>query len=489
MTKSGVSFASPVCTLFSSHRLYISSRVNIQTVLILRPLSITSNTMADWNCDICSISMHINNKDSHLAGRGHATCAKEILPAAIPTCAGKRQDFKRPYLNQPAEARNAMGEDRLLSPKSTPTIRHKQNTKSSPLGTGSTRAATHNSAMERSKTRERGTQTRSEPATENHTVPPAQSVPSATFTTFEFTVEEIAKPVDFFSSYGSSYVLVWECKSCNRWMPLSSKAEHLVSTGHTGSLLQSFTISSLVFTQYQSSTVLQAPMYDTNVTQASNRIMPSPQLSNPTLVQGNTIRSQSSVPETKISRTSKSRSAKPASNSDASEGLASKKKEYKTIASSSRAVSTSQYTPRFWTCPHCRAVLAIHQKDAHMCLRAGPSIEAPNVGALDFFFRSFPSFPYNAQKSPAVSFEELLSGLGHWNNWDEENPSSWGLYRKEVKEKYQAALTREFNLWFGTKDRIESWHALCRAVRIHPPPPTCEGCRSVSQKSKDGSID
>jgi hypothetical protein len=82
-----------------------------------------------------------------------------------------------------------------------------------------------------------------------------------------------------------------------------------------------------------------------------------------------------------------------------------------------------------------------------------------------------------------MSFGELLSGLGTWHTWDGKNQKTWEDYWKEVKDEYQTALTDEFNLWFGTEGDIESWHALCRAVRIQPPPLTCEDCRSVSSQT------
>ena len=224
-------------------------------------------------------------------------------------------------------------------------------------------------------------------------------------------------------------------------------------------------------------------MYYMSEMQTSNSIMNSPQLSHPTSQQVNSTGSPGGMPERKAPRTSKPKSATPRYNSDNSRASGSAMKKSRTAATSSKAGLIPGSATLFWTCPGCKTVVATHQKAAHKCARPGSSVETPKVGPLDRFFRSFPSFPYDAQKSPDASFGQLLSGLRTWHTWNKKNPSTWELYRKEVRERYQTALTHEFNLWFGTEDDIESWHALCRAVRIRPLPLTCEDCRSVSNLS------
>ena len=37
-----------------------------------------------------------------------------------------------------------------------------------------------------------------------------------------------------------------------------------------------------------------------------------------------------------------------------------------------------------------------------------------------------------------------------------------------------------FDLWFGSEDDLEAWHALCCAVGISPLPTSCESCKEVS---------
>jgi hypothetical protein len=441
--------------------------------------------MGAWTCDVCLIFMNMKDRDSHLAGKRHTTRTEEILVAAGRGRVGETIESNPCNSSGPAESDNMSGGTRLFSPKSTPALSHKQRSKSSPLGAVSTKTTTHNSNMTQSKTRERGTQTNNWPAPvqASHSAPLVQNSPSAVFPAFELTAEEIAKPLDIVTAYGYTYVLVWECKPCNRWMPLSSKAAHLICTAHIERLLYTFTVASPTVTQDQSNAGVRPPMYDMSAMQTSNSILNSPQLSHPTSQQGNSTKPQVGMPEHKAPCTAKPKSTKPRYNSDNSRASGSAMKESRTAPTSSKTGSIPGSATLFWTCPHCKIVVTAHQKAAHKCARPGSGIKAPEVGPLDRFFRSFPSFPYDAQKSPDASFGKLLSGLRTWHTWDKKNPSTWELYQKEIKEGYQTALTHEFNLWFGTEDDIESWHALCRAVRIRPLPLTCEDCRSVSNLS------
>jgi hypothetical protein len=450
-----------------------------------RPPTVERDIMDTWTCDICFTSMNMKDRDSHLAGKRHTTRAKEILVAAGRDRAGQRIESNQNGSNGPAESSNTSSGTKLFSPKPTPALSHKQRSKSSPLGTVSSRATTHNSNMTQSKTRERETQTSDGPAPvqASRTTPLVQNTSSAVFPAFELTAEEIAKPLDFVAAYGYTYVLVWECKPCNRWMPLSSKAAHLVCAAHIERLVYTFAVSSPTVTQDQSNAGVQPPMYDMSEMQTSNSIMNSPQLSHPTSQQTNGTKPPGGMPKRTAPRTSKPKSATPRYNSDNLRASASAMKEPRTAATSSKTGSIQGSATLFWTCPGCKTVVATHQKTAHKCARPGSSIKTPKVGPLDRFFRSFPSFPYDAQKSPDASFGKLLSGMRTWHTWNKKNPSTWKIYREEVREGYQTALTREFNLWFGTEDDIESWHALCRAVRIRPLPLTCEDCQSVSNFS------
>lgn len=131
-------------------------------------------------------------------------------------------------------------------------------------------------------------------------------------------------------------------------------------------------------------------------------------------------------------------------------------------------IENSQSTS--WTCPSCNGVFSLKQKASHSCAGSIPKSSGP----LDNFFRSYPSFHYNASTPPATSFKSLEDYLAKLYKWPEESPE-----RKRLWKRYQDALTAEFNLLFGVKDDLDAWHALCRAVRVNPLPTTCKECRSV----------
>lgn len=136
-----------------------------------------------------------------------------------------------------------------------------------------------------------------------------------------------------------------------------------------------------------------------------------------------------------------------------------------------RAPNTNENPqPTSWTCPSCDNVFSLKQKTSHSCAYSIPKSSGP----LDNFFRSYPSFHYDASTPPATSFNSLrdhLAKLYKWPHKCSERDRLWG--------RYQDALTEEFNLLFGVKDDLDAWHALCRAVRIEPLPTTCKDCRWV----------
>lgn len=138
-----------------------------------------------------------------------------------------------------------------------------------------------------------------------------------------------------------------------------------------------------------------------------------------------------------------------------------------------KSKSTANRVLQSWTCPSCNAIITFQQKASHSCSSydSKPSIID---GPLDSFFHLYHSFHYDASTPPAVSFEFLQNHLQKRHRWARDGPE-----RKKLWHHYQAALTQEFNLWFGVEDDLDAWHSLCRAVRITPLPTTCELCRSV----------
>jgi hypothetical protein len=319
--------------------------------------------MSTRTCNICAIAMRTEYRNSHLAGKRHITRTQQARRVTGEARGKERVGLDLTNSDGPAESSNTSGGTRQLTSTSTPATCNKQNSRSTQPGPGSSEETTHNPGRVRSKTRERGTQTSDGPVTvpPSHTASQAQSFLTTALPAFEFTAEEIAKPQDFVTAYGYSYVLVWECKPCSRWMPLSSKPAHLVCAPHVERVLQSFTVSPSVVTQEQNSPRGQASTCDVGELQASNLMMNSSRSSPLTSQQVNSAGTQSGVNQ-QASRTSKPKSTKPQRNSHKPQSFTPQMGAYKTTTASSKTRSTSESAARFWTCPHCRTVLAMHQK-------------------------------------------------------------------------------------------------------------------------------
>ena len=130
--------------------------------------------------------------------------------------------------------------------------------------------------------------------------------------------------------------------------------------------------------------------------------------------------------------------------------------------------------------PKYKNIPIVDQGTKYSCLDL-QSTPPPSTGPLDAFFLSFSGFQYDPSMPVVASFYSLRRGLENWSDWDGRSPGTWREYEEDVDIRYQAALTKEFNLWFGgTVDDIRSWHSLCRAVAIHPLPNSIKRCRSVS---------
>ena len=126
-----------------------------------------------------------------------------------------------------------------------------------------------------------------------------------------------------------------------------------------------------------------------------------------------------------------------------------------------------------WSCPSCNVVFATQEKAYHRCF-SSESKPSTIDGPLDKFFCIYPSFHYDPSAPPATSFGLLRNHLQKRYRWAVKGPENGELWRN-----YQAALTQEFNLWFGIEDNLDAWQSLCRAVRISPLPTTIVLCRAV----------
>lgn len=103
-------------------------------------------------------------------------------------------------------------------------------------------------------------------------------------------------------------------------------------------------------------------------------------------------------------------------------------------------------------------------------LRDSPAHAETIATPLDSFFTSFPTFDYDPSLPPATSYSLLCEHEG-WRHGDLASADAW--------DRYQDALEGELRMWFGAEDDLTAWHALCRAVGIHPLPETCGRCEEV----------
>lgn len=91
--------------------------------------------------------------------------------------------------------------------------------------------------------------------------------------------------------------------------------------------------------------------------------------------------------------------------------------------------------------PSHHAVVPLQQKAS--LSRASFLPSSPTTvtdGPLDNFFHSYPSFHYKASTPPATSFNSLRNHLAERHRWPRDSSE-----RNELWERYQDALTQEFN--------------------------------------------
>lgn len=95
---------------------------------------------------------------------------------------------------------------------------------------------------------------------------------------------------------------------------------------------------------------------------------------------------------------------------------------------------------------------------------------------LDGFFTSFTGFVYDPHLSPEASWKKLRrfqgwKGLPPDGRRSEEENDAWG--------RYQRALVREVEMWFGDEKDLTAWWTLCRAVGEVDPPDEIRECKKV----------
>jgi hypothetical protein len=100
-----------------------------------------------------------------------------------------------------------------------------------------------------------------------------------------------------------------------------------------------------------------------------------------------------------------------------------------------------------------------------------PKEETP----LDTFFLSFShqGFVHNPAKSPVNSWKDLCK-FQSWTNKPNDHPP-----KQKAWKRYQAALIKEVELYFGDVDDITAWKTVCRAVGCENPPDQISKCKAV----------
>ncbi|KAH6678617.1 hypothetical protein B0J14DRAFT_583120 [Halenospora varia] len=262
------------------------------------------------------------------------------------------------------------------------------------------------------------------------------------------TKDTIYATSDMTEVYGVSAVLVWQCTTCGCYVPLSLWQSHLSSVYHVQRLVEAIQVTYMAISQ--------------------------PQLQ----VSDNDLGEKGNLDYQGVAFGANALAAYLANHSSYKEAIPEFSVINSSLESAAQPNRRSRPETSVPTCPDCRTVLIGDNETTHSCPYP-QSTPVPPTGPLDSFFLSFSDYQYDPSIPPAESFRSFSQGLRRWNDWDGYSPDTWKEYKEDVYARYQAALTKEFNLWFGTEDDIRAWHSLCRAIAIHPLPATCELCEEA----------
>ncbi|QYT06133.1 C2H2-type domain-containing protein [Trichoderma simmonsii] len=105
---------------------------------------------------------------------------------------------------------------------------------------------------------------------------------------------------------------------------------------------------------------------------------------------------------------------------------------------------------------------------------------------LDGFFTSFVGFAYDPHVSPEASWKKLRrfqgwKGLPPDGRRGEEENDAWG--------RYQGALVREVEMWFGDEKDLTAWRTLCKAVGEVDPPDEIRECKKILRTTHVNIVD
>ncbi|KAL7782107.1 hypothetical protein V8C43DRAFT_214290 [Trichoderma afarasin] len=105
---------------------------------------------------------------------------------------------------------------------------------------------------------------------------------------------------------------------------------------------------------------------------------------------------------------------------------------------------------------------------------------------LDGFFTSFAGFVYDPHLSPEASWKKLRrfqgwKGLSPDGRRSDEENHAWG--------RYQGALVREVEMWFGDEKDLTAWRTLCKAVGEVDPPDEIRECKKILRTTHVNIVD
>ncbi|TFB00054.1 hypothetical protein CCMA1212_008155 [Trichoderma ghanense] len=92
-------------------------------------------------------------------------------------------------------------------------------------------------------------------------------------------------------------------------------------------------------------------------------------------------------------------------------------------------------------------------------------------------------FAYNPAKTPVNSWKALCA-FKSWSNQPDRHPPKQKAWRR-----YQDALAKEVELYFGDVDDITAWKTVCRAVGCEDPPDQISQCKAILKKTHVNIVD
>ncbi|EGR46326.1 uncharacterized protein TRIREDRAFT_109960 [Trichoderma reesei QM6a] len=113
-----------------------------------------------------------------------------------------------------------------------------------------------------------------------------------------------------------------------------------------------------------------------------------------------------------------------------------------------------------------------------------PTKPTPPKTPLDIFFSSFKNFKYKPSRDPSASWKQLASSQG----WPPKKPKKDAPGR-DAWDRYQMALAKEVELWFGHENDPKAWRTLCRAVGHADAPEDIDKCAFILRNTHVNIVD